>query len=120
MKFQKMIRTALTWLPSIMIALIFIQNGLGKIFQSDQMDKVISNKAVLISVGVILLAGTLLFLFNRTIIWGTFLLAIYMTCIVFIHMLKEKPFEVAGMIVLGTIFAAFIRQPQLFHQKLKQ
>lgn len=117
MRIEKIIRTVFIWLPSIMISMIFIQNGLGKIFQSDQMDKIITNNTVIISVGIILLISTALFLFNKTIIWGTTLLVLYMTSIVFIHISKEKPFEVVALVVLSTIFAAYIRQPQLFHQK---
>lgn len=116
MRIEKTIRLVLIWLPSIMISMIFIQNGLGKIFQSNQMDKIITNNTVIISVGFILLISTALFLFNKTIIWGTTLLVLYMTCIVFIHISKEKPFEVVALIVLATIFAAYIRQPQLFYQ----
>lgn len=116
MRIEKIIRLVLIWLPSIMISMIFIQNGLGKIFQSNQMDKIITNNTIIISVGFILLIATALFLFNKTIIWGTTLLVLYMTCIVFIHISKEKPFEVVALIVLATIFAAYIRQPQLFHQ----
>ncbi len=120
MRIEKIIRTVLIWLPSIMISMIFIQNGLGKIFHSNQMDKIITNNSIIIIVGIILLIATALFLFNKTIILGTTLLALYMTFIVFIHISKEKPFEVVAIIVLATIFAAYIRQPQLFHQKHNQ
>ena len=115
MIFRKIIKHALTWLPSIMISLIFIQNGIGKIFQINQPEKIINNKAVLITVGIILILATVLFLVNRTIIWGTSILALYMTCITFIHISKEKPFEIVALIVVGTIFSAFIRKPKLFH-----
>ena len=118
MKIEKTIRKVLTWLPSIMISIFFIRNGLDKIFQFDQTDKVVTNQVVLIIVGSILLFATALFLVNKTMIWGTAFLALYMTCIVFIHMYKEKPFEVAALIVLATVLAAYIRKPQLLHQEL--
>ena len=116
-KLQKISRRILIWLPSIMMSMIFIQNGLGKIFQINQPDKIVKNEAVLITVGIILIVATILFLINKTIIWGTTILALYMTCISIIHILKEKPFEVTALIVLGTIFSAFIRKPKIFHQK---
>lgn len=114
---MKILRTVLTWLPSVMISMIFLQNGLGKIFHSNEMDKVITNNMLMIIAGIFLLTATALFLINKTMIWGTTLLAFYMTCIVFIHLSKEKPFEVAALIVLATIFAACIRKPHFFYQK---
>lgn len=119
MKIENSIRTVLIWLPSVMVSMVFIQNAMGKIFQSNQLDKIITNNTVIIIVGIILLVATALFLFNKTMIWGTTILASYMTCIVFIHMLKGKPFEVVDLIVIATIFAAYLRKPELFHRKFK-
>lgn len=115
MKIEKTFRSALVWLPSLVISIFFVSNAVEKIFHSNQMDKVISNSAAIITVGIILLVATALFLYDKTIILGTFLLASYMTCIVFIHMYKGKPFEVVILIVMSTIFAAYLRKPQLFH-----
>ena len=117
MKNEKLLRTILIWLPSLIISFIFIQNGIGKILQSNHMDKIIANNIIIIITGIILLIATALFLFNKTIIWGTTILAVYMAFIVFIHMYKGKPFEVAALIVIATIFAAYMRKPQLFHLK---
>ena len=117
MKLEKLISTVLIWLPSIVISMIFIQNGVGKIFESNQSAKIITNNTVIIMVGIMLLIATVLFLFNKTIIWGTAILAFYMTFIVFIHLYKEKPFEVAVLIIVATIFAAYLRKPELFHLK---
>lgn len=78
------------------------------------MDKVVTNKVVLIIVGSILLLATALFLVNKTLLWGTAFLALYMTFIVFIHLYKEKPFEVAALIVLATILSAYMRKPAVF------
>lgn len=119
MKYEKIIRTALIWLPSIVISMIFIQNGIGKIFHSNQMDKIVTNNTVIITVGIILLIATALFLYNKTIIWGTTILSLYMTFIVFIHLYKGKPFEVVVLIVMCTIFAAYLRKPQLFYNNDK-
>lgn len=117
MKIKKIVRTTLIWLPSVMLSMIFIQNGLGKIFHSDQMDKIIKNDSLMITVGVILLIATALFLYSKTIIWGTTILALYMTSITFIHLYKGKPFEIVVLIVMCAIFAAYLRKPNLFHQK---
>lgn len=117
MTIEKIFKILLKWLPSLIITVFFIPNALGKIFQSDQLDKVVTNPIILITVGVILLIGTILFLIDKTIIWGTSILSIYMTFIVFIHMYKGKPYEVVILIVMATIFAAYIRKPELFRQK---
>ncbi|MGK0388752.1 MAG: hypothetical protein ACI94Y_001484 [Maribacter sp.] len=119
MKIENIFKTILIWLPSVIISIFFIPNALSKIFQSNQMDKIVTNHTVIIIVGIILLMATALFLYNKTIIIGTTLLASYMTCIVFIHMYKGKPFEVVILIVMCTIFAAYIRKPAFFHQKEK-
>ena len=81
------------------------------------MDKIITNSTVMITSGIFLLIATALFLYNKTILIGTALLALYMTFIVFIHMYKGKPYEVTILIVMATIFASYVRKPQLFHQK---
>ena len=116
MKSEKTINTALTWLPSIVLSMIFIQNGIGKIFHPDQMDKIVENEALFISVGITLMIATILFLSNKTMLWGATVLSFYMTFISCIHWYKGKPFEVAVLIVICTIFAAYLRQPQLFHK----
>ncbi len=120
MKAKKIFRTILIWLPSIIITMFFIPNALNKILQSNQMDKIVTNRTVLIITGVTLLIATALFLYNKTMIIGTTILAVYMTFIVFIHMYKGKPFEVVILIVMATIFAAYIRKPQLFYQNQKE
>lgn len=94
----------------------FVLNAVEKIFKSNQMDKIVVNSSVIIIVGIILLIATALFLYDKTIILGTTILALYMTFIVFIHLYKGKPFEVAILIVMSIIFAAYLRKPQLFQQ----
>ena len=117
-KNNKVLRSILIWLPSIVIAMIFIQNGIGKVFSTDPLDKVITHKSVIIGVGIVLLIATALFLYNKTLILGTVILSLYMTCIVLIHMYKGKPFETAVLIVMSTIFAAFLRKPGWFYTKM--
>lgn len=114
---KKLIRTILIWLPSIMLSMIFVQNGLGKILDPVQLDKVVQNRTLFIIVGFVLIIATILFLNNKTILWGTTILASYMTFISFIHWYKGKPFEVVVLIVMCTIFAAYLRQPQIFHKR---
>lgn len=117
MKTEKFFKTLLIWLPSVIITMFFIPNAFNKIVPADQSDKIVTNSIVMIITGIFLLIATALFLYNKTIIIGTTLLASYMTFIVFIHMYKGKLFEVTILIVMATIFAAYIRKPQLFHQK---
>lgn len=117
MRAKKTVTTLLVWLPSVIITLFFIPNALDKIFHSNQTDKIIANTTILIIIGVFLLLATTLFLYNKTILLGTFLLALYMTCIVCIHIYKGKPYEVTILIIMATIFASYIWRPQLFHQK---
>ncbi len=117
MEAKNILKTVLTWLPSIIITLFFIPNALDKILHSNQTDKIITNTTVMILTGIFLLLATALFLYNKTILIGTFLLALYMTGIVCIHMYKGKPYEVSILIVMTTIFATYIRRPQLFHLK---
>lgn len=117
MKTYKILKTYLIWTPSVIITLFFIPNALNKILHSNELDKIVTNSTVLITTGIFLLIATALFLYNKTILIGTTLLALYMTIIVFIHMYKGKPYEVAILIVMATIFASYIRKPQLYHQR---
>lgn len=114
---RKILNKILLWLPSLIITLFYIPNALDKILNSNQADKIVANNNIMIATGIFLLASIAMFLYNRTVLVGTILLALYMTFIVFIHMYKGKPYEVAILIVMATIFASYIREPQLFHQK---
>ena len=105
------------WLPSVIITLFFIPNALDKILNPNQADKIVANSSIMTATGIFLLVSIAMFLYNKTILIGTTLLALYMTFIVFIHMYKGKPYEVAILIVMATIFASYIRKPPLFHQK---
>jgi len=117
MKSKKILSTILMWLPSLLITLFFIPNALDKILNSNQTGKIVTNSTVMMITGLFLLIATALFLYHKTIRIGTTFLAFYMTCIVCIHMYKGKPYEVAILIVMTTIFASYIRKPELFHQK---
>ena len=116
MKTEKILSKILMWLPSLIITLFFIPNALDKIFNSNQTDKIVANSTIIVATGIFLVISTALFLYNKTILVGTILLACYMTFIVFIHMYKGKPYEVAILIVMATIFASFIRKPNLYIQ----
>ncbi len=48
MKNNNSIKTILTWLPSLVISLIYIQNAYEKIVTSNLLDKIVSNKEILI------------------------------------------------------------------------
>lgn len=114
---SKTIKTVLIWLPSIPIIIFFIQNAFDKIIYSNQSDKLVSNSAILILTGIVLLIATALFLYKKTIIVGTAILATYMTIVVFVHISKGKPFFLTILIVLVTIIAGYIRRTKLNNAK---
>lgn len=114
MRMKKTLSTLLVWWPSIIITLFYIPNALDKIINSNQADKIVANSGVMIGTGIFLLISTAMFLYNKTMLVGVSLLSLYMTSIVFIHMYKGKPYETTILIVMATIFAAYIRQPNLF------
>jgi hypothetical protein len=107
----------LLWLPTLAIILFYIPNALDKLINHDQTGKVVESSAVMITAGVFILIGTALFLYNKTMLIGTSMLVLYMTFIVLIHMYKGKPAEIVILILMATVFASYIRKPQLFHQK---
>lgn len=114
---DKTLNRILIWLPSLVIILFYIPNALDKLINHNQTGKVVESSAVMITAGVFILIGTVLFLYNKTILIGTSMLVLYMTFIVLIHMYKGKPSEIVILILMATIFASYIRKPQLFHQK---
>src|SRR6187399_1436766 len=105
---SKTIKTALIWLPSVPIIIFFVQNAFDKIFYSNQSDKLVSNSTMIILTGVALLIATALFLYEKTIVVGTAILATYMATVVFIHISKGKPFFLTILIVVLTITARYI------------
>ena len=119
MNTKKIFTTILIWLPSVVITMFYIPNALNKLLEPNQTGKIVENSAVFITAGIFLLIATALFLYNKTILIGTSMLALYMIFIVLIHMYKGKPSEVVILILMATIFAAYIRKPQLFQQKQK-
>ncbi len=114
MSTNKFLITLLKWIPSLIVTLFFVPNALNKIMNPNETGKIVENSTVLTITGIYLLTATALFLYNKTILAGTTLLAFYMTFITFIHLYKGKPYEVAMLIVMATIFAAHIRKPLLF------
>ena len=114
MQNEKIFRTILVWLPSVVITLFFVPNALDKIINPNQAGKIITNSYLLFSVGVFLLISVGMFLYNKTAHIGAACLSIYMTIIVVIHMYKGKPHEVAILLVIATVFASYIRQPKMF------
>ena len=117
MRATQIFKTIVTWLPSLIITLFYIPNAFNKLLEPNQTGKVIENGALMFTIGVFLVIATALFLYNRTALLGAGLLALYMSFITIIHMYKGKPYEVAILIVMCTIFAAYIRTPKLFHKK---
>ena len=116
-KVNKTIKALLIWLPSLPIIFFFIQNAFEKIFYSNHLDKLGSSSTTLILVGIVLLIATVLFVFEKTVIVGMAILALYMTMTVFIHISKGKPFFLTILIVLLTILAGYIRKTKLIDLK---
>ena len=114
---ENYLRPLMNWLPSIMVSLFFVKNTLEKILQPADAEKLVDNKGVMIMAGVFLLLATALFLYRKTLWVGAALLSLYMTLIVFIHLYKGKAFELTSLIVIGVIFAAYLRSPEFFHSK---
>lgn len=115
---DKKLSRILIWLPSLVITLYYIPNALDKLLNPYQTGKIVESAAVMITAGIFLLTGTALFLYKKTMLIGTSMLVLYMIFIVLIHMYKGKPAEVVILILMATIFAAYIRQPQLFNREL--
>jgi hypothetical protein len=116
----KILNKILLLLPSLAITLYYIPNALDKLLDPNQTGKIVENSAVMITAGIFLLIATALFLYHKTILIGTSMLVLYMIFIVLIHMYKGKPSEIVILILMATIFASYIRKPQLFHQKLEK
>jgi hypothetical protein len=109
----------LIWLPSLVILVFYIPNALDKLINHDQTGKIVESSAVMITAGVFILTGAALFLYNKTILIGTSMLVLYMIFIVLIHIYKGKPSEIVILILMATVFASYIRKPNLFPQKLE-
>jgi hypothetical protein len=110
---NKTIRTALIWLPSVVVTIFFLQNAIDKVVNSNPPGKLVSNTYIVILTGAVLLFALALFLYKKTIILGTVILSTYMTFVVFVHVSKGKPFFLTILIVLLTIFAGYIRKAGL-------
>jgi len=118
-KTEKILSRILIWLPSLAITLFYILNALDKLINHDQTGKVVESSTVMITAGVFILIGIALFLYNKTILIGTSMLTLYMTFIVLIHIYKEKPSEIVILILMSTIFASYIRKPDIFNKYYK-
>lgn len=116
-KAEKTLSRILKILPSLALLSFYIPNALDKLIHHDQTGKIVESSAVMISAGIFLFLGMGLFLYRKTVLIGTTMLVSYMSLIVMIHMYKEKPAEVVMLIGIATIFAAYLRAPQLFHEK---
>ncbi|WP_196887408.1 hypothetical protein [Aureivirga sp. CE67] len=115
MKTNKILKTILIWLPSLIVALFYIPNAMDKLLNPNQTGKIVQSSAVMITAGIYILLSLALFLYNKTMILGSFLLSLYMVSIISIHLYKGKPAEILILLLMSTIFAAYIRKPQYFN-----
>lgn len=113
-RIERIIRKILIWIPSLTVALFYIPNAFDKILEPNQTGKIVESSVIMITAGIYLLIATALFLRNKTILIGTSMLALYMILIVIIHLYKQKPSEVVILILMATIFASYLRIPNLF------
>lgn len=114
MKTEKVLKRLLIWLPSLIILLFYIPNALNKLLEPSQTGKIVENSAAILIAGIFILVGVILFLYNKTMLYGALMLVLYMVFIVLVHMYKGKPAELAMLIPIATILAAYIRKPLLF------
>lgn len=120
MKSETVLKPILKWLPSIAITPFYILNALDKLLDPNQRGKIVESSIVMMIAGIFILVATALYLYHRTMILGTSMLALYMICIVSIHIYKGKPAEIVMLILMATIFASYIRKPQWFQpQEMK-
>ncbi|PQJ32783.1 hypothetical protein BST92_13020 [Nonlabens arenilitoris] len=113
MRYKNIVKTILLWLPSIPVIIFFVQNAFEKIIKHDQLDKIGTSPTLLITTGLVLLIAIGLFIYHRTILYGTLILSLYMTTIVVIHIHKGKGFYLTMLIIMGTLVAGWLRKTYL-------
>tara|TARA_R110002167_G_scaffold79830_5_gene219874 strand:+ start:10958 stop:11335 length:378 start_codon:yes stop_codon:yes gene_type:complete len=110
MKREKFLIKILTWTPSLVLTFFYIPNALNKLLDPNQTGKIVESSVVMITAGIFILVGIALFLYNRTMLIGTSMLVLYMISIVLIHIYRGKPSEVLILILISTVFAAYMRK----------
>ena len=75
-----------------------------------QTGKIVQSSAVMLTAGVFILTGLVLFYYHRTMLWGVTMLSLYMLPVIGIHLYKGKPAEVLMLILMSTLFAAYLRK----------
>ncbi len=105
------------WLPSILVAIYFIQNAVEKIVMSTELDKAGLSPTQIFIVGIILLVATALYVIDKTMIIGSTVLALYMISVVCIHFNNGKPYIIASQIVLAILYGAYIRRMKIVPKK---
>jgi hypothetical protein len=108
-KNKNWIKTLVVWLPSILVAIFFIQNAIEKIVKSTELDKASLSPTQIMIVGMVLLVATTMYLIDKTLIIGTVVLALYMISVVIIHFNNGKPYIIASQIVLAILYGAYMR-----------
>lgn len=116
MKTNRFLSIFLTWAPSLAITFFYIPKGLDKLLNPNQTGKIVENSAIMIIAGIFILLGNALFLYNKTIQIGTSMLVLYISCVILIHMYRDKPAEIVILMLIATIFASYIRAPKHFHK----
>jgi len=68
----------------------------------------------MLTAGIFILTGLALFYYHKTMLWGVTMLSLYMLPVIGIHLYKGKPAEVLMLILMSTVFAIYIRKPEVF------
>lgn len=110
-------RNIINWVLAGLVGLIFIGSGLGKIFAGDQaiqMAKDLGITAETVTVlAIIEIVLGLLFIYPRTGISGTLLLAAYMGGAIATHLQQGQPLIAPCLIEAFVWIAAMVRFPEL-------
>ena len=97
----------------MLLAVFYVPTALDKLLDPNQTGKIVQSSAVMLTAGVFILTGLALFYYHKTMLWGVTMLSLYMLPVIGIHLYKGKPAEVLMLILMSTLFAAYIRKPEV-------
>ena len=116
MKAKPILISILIYLPSVLLAVFYVPTALDKLLDPHQTGKIVQSSAVMLTAGIFILTGLALFYYHKTMLWGVTMLSLYMLAVIGIHLYKGKPAEVLMLILMSTLFAAYIRKPEVFER----
>jgi hypothetical protein len=107
-------RKITAWIIAGLLSALYLFSASGKLFfHPEQMDQLhLANWRIIIALGEI--TSSLLFLFPKTNLYGTFLLSSYMGGAIIIHMTGGISIAMPTVVLILVWITGFIRNPQLF------